>query len=181
MFSWDMAVVVGVPGVGKTSLCKNAVKKIECNYINYGDLMLEISQDQQLAQTDKEMFSLNMDLQYHIWKEAAHEISKKENVVVDLHGIDQSPKGYLISLPLEIIRPSLIIIVESYPENILFRRKNDFSKERIKDNFKSLIEHMQLLRISMTVSSVFLGSTIYLIQNNDFKVSEKELIDLLSF
>lgn len=98
-----MAAVVGVPGVGKTSLCKSAVKSLGCNYINYGDLMLEIAQDKNLADTDKEMFKLAMDLQYDIWKEAAQQISESEHILVDLHGLDQSPEGYLFSLPLEII------------------------------------------------------------------------------
>ncbi len=176
-----MAAVVGVPGVGKTSLCKSAVKSLGCNYINYGDLMLEIARDKNLADADKEMFALAMDLQYDIWKEAANIISTKEQVLVDLHGLDQSPEGYLFSLPLEIICPSRIIVVEASPENILFRRMNDFSKDRIKDDFRSLNEHMKMLRISMSISSVILGSTVYLLQNDDINKSKKELINLLSF
>ena len=176
-----MAAVVGVPGVGKTSLCKSAVKSLGCNYINYGDLMLEIARAKNLAETDKEMFALPMDLQYEIWKEAAHEISKQEHVLVDLHGLDQSPEGYLFSLPLEIICPSRIIVVEASPENILFRRMNDFSKDRIKDDFRSLNEHMKMLRISMSISSVILGSTVYLLQNDEINKSKKELINVLSF
>lgn len=181
MVSWNMAAVVGVPGVGKTSLCKSAVESLGCNYINYGDLMLEISRSKNLADTDKEMFALPMDLQYEIWKESAHKISKTEQVLVDLHGLDQSPEGYLFSLPLEIICPSIIIVVESSLENILYRRINDFSKDRIKDDFRSLADHMKMLRISMSISSVILGSNLYLLQNNQIDKSKKELIDILSF
>jgi adenylate kinase len=180
MVLWNMAAVVGVPGVGKTSLCKSAVKSLDCNYINYGDLMLEIARDKNLADTDKEMFELAMDLQYDIWKEAAQQISELEHVLVDLHGLDQSPEGYLFSLPLEIICPSRIIIVEASPENILFRRRNDISKDRIKDDFKSLTEHMKMLRISMSISSVILGSTVYLLENDEISQSKRELINLLS-
>ncbi len=176
-----MAAVVGVPGVGKTSLCKSAVKSLGCNYINYGDLMLEIARGKNLADTDKEMFELSMDLQYDIWKEAAHIISNKEQVLVDLHGLDQSPEGYLFSLPLEIVCPSTIVIVEASPENIFLRRRNDFSKDRIKDDFRSLTEHMNMLRISMSISSVILGSTVYLLQNDEINKSKKELINVLSF
>jgi adenylate kinase len=175
-----MAAVVGVPGVGKTSLCKSAAKSLGCNYINYGDLMLEIAQDKNLAETDKEMFALDMDLQYDIWKEAAHKISETAHVLIDLHGLDQSPEGYLFSLPLEIICPSRIVIVEASPENILFRRRNDFSKDRIKDDFQSLDDHMSMLRIAMSISSVILGSTVYVLQNDEITKSKKEFIDILS-
>lgn len=180
MVSWNVAAVVGVPGVGKTSLCKNVAEKIGCNYVNYGDMMLEISQKEGLAQTDKEMFSLDMNIQYHIWKETAYEIAKMNNVLVDLHGLDQSPEGYLFSLPLEIICPTRIVIVESSPENILFRRRNDSSKDRIKDDFKSLKQHMSMLRISIAISSVLLGSTFYLLQNNEINISKMELAKILS-
>ncbi|MDP2837338.1 MAG: AAA family ATPase [Methanobacteriaceae archaeon] len=181
MISWNMVAVVGVPGVGKTSLCKSAVKSLGCNYINYGDLMLEIARDKNLAKTDKEMFTLDMELQYNIWKETAHKINETKHVLVDLHGLDQSPEGYLFSLPLEIICPSTIIIIEASPENILFRRRNDFLKDRINDDFRSLTEHMKMLRISMSISSVILGNTVYLLQNDEINKSKKELINLLSF
>lgn len=180
MVSWKVAAVVGVPGVGKTSLCKNVAEEMGCNYVNYGDLMLEISQKNCLARTDKEMFSLDMEIQYHIWKEAAHKIAKIEHVLVDLHGLDQSPQGYLFSLPLEIICPTRIVIVESSPENILFRRQNDFSKDRIKDDFKSLKEHMNMLRVAMSISSVLLGSTLYILDNDDINISKSELYKILS-
>ncbi len=172
--------MVGVPGVGKTSLCRQVAEEIGCNYLNYGDLMLQIAGDQNLAHSDQEMFALDMELQYHIWKEAALKISQCHNTLVDLHGLDQSPQGYLISLPLEIISPTLIIILESSLENIFQRREKDFSKERIKDDFRSLEKHMQMLRTCMAVCSVMLGSTVYILQNHDFDKSKKELIDLLS-
>jgi adenylate kinase len=180
MVSWNITAVVGVPGVGKTSLCRQVAEEIGCNYINYGDLMLEIAVDQNLAHSDQEMFALDMDVQYHIWEEAAHKIRDQDHMLVDLHGLDQSPEGYLISLPLEIISPSCIVIVESSLENIMFRRKKDVYKERIKDDFRSLSDHMQMLRTSMIVCSVFLGSTVYILNNENLKQSKIEMVNLLN-
>lgn len=179
MPSWDIITVVGVPGVGKTSICKEVSQKIGCSYVNYGDLMLDIACNKDLAKSDQEMFSLDMDLQYNIWKEAANIISEKEHVIVDLHGLDQSPKGYLFSLPIEIISPTLIVIIESSLENIILQRNADIAKERLKDNFKTLNEHMQMLRVSMAVTSVILGSNLYLINNYDLDNSKHEFINLL--
>ncbi|MCK9152225.1 AAA family ATPase [Methanobacterium alcaliphilum] len=179
MPSWDIAAVVGVPGVGKTSICEYVSRKIGCQYINYGDLMLDIARDENLAETNYQMFSLDMELQYHIWKEAANIISEKEHTIVDLHGLDQSPRGYLFSMPIEIISPTLIVLVEANPENIILQRKADSSKNRIKDDFKSLKIHMQMLRVSMAISSVILGSGLYLLKNNNLNDSQKELTNLL--
>ncbi|GAB6055761.1 adenylate kinase [Methanobacterium movens] len=180
MISWNIAAVVGVPGVGKTSLCHVAAREIGCEHLNYGEIMLEIARAKNIAHSQKEMFAQDLDVQYHIWKAAANEISKHQNILVDLHGLDQSPEGYIISMPLEIISPDLIVILDSSPEKILNRRQDDKSKERIKDDFKSLIAHQKMLKMSMVICSVFSGSLVYHLENNDFETSKKDLIDLLS-
>lgn len=95
---WNTVVVTGVPGVGKTSLCRMVSDTLGYNYINYGDLMLSIAESRGLASTDLQMFSLDMDVQYNIWKDAALKIKDVDRVLVDLHGVDQSSIGYIVSL-----------------------------------------------------------------------------------
>ncbi|MBU4535046.1 MAG: AAA family ATPase [Euryarchaeota archaeon] len=180
MLSWNIAAIVGVPGVGKTSLCHVVAREIGCEHLNYGDLMLEIAREKNIAHSKTEMFAQDMTVQYHIWKAAANEITQHQQVLVDLHGLDQSPEGYIISMPLEIISPDLIVILDSSPEKIFHRRQKDRSKERIKDDFKSLVSHQKMLKISMTICSVFSGSLVYHLENNDFDSSKRNLIDLLS-
>ncbi len=174
-----MAAVVGVSGVGKTSLCQAVTREIEYNHLNYGDLMLEIARDKNLAYTQKEMFALDIDTQHIIWKEAAIKINKQDHALVDLHGLDQSPQGYIISLPLEIISPDIIIVVYSSPEKILLRRAEDKSKDRIQDDLKSLSFHQKLLQTTMSVCAIFLDSMIYFLNNKNFDSAKEELISLL--
>lgn len=180
MVSWNMAAVVGVSGVGKTSLCQAVVEKTGYKHLNYGDLMLKIAQYKNLANNQKEMFALDMDSQYLIWKEAALEISKQDHILVDLHGLDQTPQGYLLSLPLEIISPDIIIVVDSSPEKILFRRAKDHSKDRIKDDLKTLKSHQKMLKTSMAVCAIFSNSMVYFLKNNDFDSAKEELISILA-
>lgn len=179
MVQWNLAAVVGVPGVGKTSLCRQAAKDLECTHVNYGELMLEVARQKGLASTDSEMFSLDIDVQYQIWRTAAEEIKGMSNVLVDLHGVDKSQIGYIISLPIETIFPDIIIIIESTCINIMERRHNDPSKRRIIEDIKSIKEHMKLLRSSIATCSVILGCTFTVLQNDDFDECLDELVDIL--
>ena len=175
---WNVVVVTGVPGVGKTTLCRRVSDYLGYNYINYGDLMLEIARSKDLASTDSEMFNLDIDTQQIIWKGAALKIKDMDHVLVDLHGVDQSPIGYILSLPIEIISPDIIVVIESSKDNILQRRHKD-TKERIIDTINSLTEHMIMLRISMAVCSAILGCNLAVLENDDFEDCLTKLKNLL--
>ena len=165
---WNVVVVTGVPGVGKTTLCRRVSKDLGYNYVNYGDLMLDIAISDDLASTDSEMFSLDLETQHRIWKGAALKIKGMNRVLIDLHGIDQSSIGYIISLPIEIISPDIIVVIESSKDNILQRRHKD-TKERIIDTIKSLKEHMGMLRTAMASCSAILGCNLMILNNDDFE------------
>ncbi|WP_414469083.1 AAA family ATPase [Methanobacterium sp. ACI-7] len=176
---WNIAVVTGVPGVGKTSLCRKVSEELGYNYVNYGDLMLSIAESMDLASTDIQMFSLDIEIQYKIWKNAALKIKDVENVLVDLHGVDQSYIGYIISLPVEIFQPDIIVIIEAKKENILLRRNMD-TKERIIDTYKSLNEHMEILKTTMASCSAILGCNLAILENNDFQKCLNDLKNILN-
>lgn len=165
MVRWNLAVVVGVPGVGKTSLSHQAAQSLGYNHINYGELMLQLAKKREVASTLEEMFQLPLDLQHIIWKKAASLINDQQDVIVDLHGLDRSSKGYLISLPLEILSPQIIILVEASYEDIIQRRINDQSKSRPLEDIK---EHMILLRVAMANCSALIGCPLVILENNDF-------------
>lgn len=171
---WDTVVVTGVPGVGKTSLCKIVAEDLGYNYINYGDLMLSIAESKDLAYTDTEMFSLDMEIQYTIWKETALKIKNKKKVLVDLHGVDQSSIGYIVSLPIKIFEPDIILIIEASMDNILWRRSKD-AKKRIIDSISSLDEHMHILKITMSSVSAIIGCNLKIVKNDDFNSCLEEM------
>ncbi len=175
---WNVVVVTGVPGVGKTTLCRRVSEDLGYKYVNYGDLMLDIAKSKDLASTDFEMFKLDIDTQQEIWEGAALKIKEMKGALVDLHGIDQSPIGYILSLPIEIISPDIIVVIESSRDNILQRRHND-TKERIIDTIKSLKEHMGMLRTSMAVCSAIMGCNLIILNNDDFEDCFVKLKNLL--
>lgn len=175
---WDVVVVTGVPGVGKTSLCTEVSKEFGYNYVNYGDLMLSIARHRGLATTDHEMFSLPIDLQYEIWMSTALKIKNLKNVIVDLHGVDQSDIGYIISLPVKIVYPDIILVIEASEDKILFRRHKD-PKERIDDSLNTLKQHKNILRTTMAICSVIYGCNLAILKNDNFDDCLMQMRNLL--
>ena len=180
MVHWNLAAVVGVPGVGKTSLCRRASESLGYTYVNYGELMLELACERDLAHNLSELFKLNINIQHEIWRAAALKIKDKYNVLVDLHGIDHSKSGYILSLPIEILKPDIIVMIESSYDNIILRRQMDIlKKQRIIENLKVFTEHNNLLKDSMAVCSVILGCNFIILDNNNFDNSLHQLKKVL--
>jgi adenylate kinase len=175
MLLWNRVAVVGVPGVGKTTLCKAINKKLGYHYINYGELMLEIAIEKDLAHTMEFMLQLKPELQFQIWESAAFSILNVKNLLIDLHGVDLTREGYLISLPFEIIPPEIIIIIEASYDEIFQRRCKDVVKNRVLEDYKSVKEHMSLLKYSMSSISTILGSNLMILKNDDFQTCLKHL------
>jgi adenylate kinase len=179
MIDWNIAALVGVPGVGKTSLCKIAARDLGYLHVNYGELMLDISMSQDLASNQDEMFNLDIEVQQSIWKAAANQVlemkKSSKKILLDLHGVDRSEIGYIVSLPIEIIQPEMIIIVESSYEKIIMRRNLDKLRIRILDDLKSFKENKQILRMSMMACSVIYGSCVNFLENDNFESSLLEL------
>jgi adenylate kinase len=170
MARWNLATVVGVPGAGKTSLSRQVAASTGYRYINFGELMLDFAKKEPIS-TQDEMFQLPLDIQYKIWGEAANSIKDKENILLDLHGLDRSAQGYLISLPLDILKPQIIILVESTYYNIINRRVKDRHRKRPLTSFKCLKEEMELIRSIVTVASAMVGSYFVILKNDDFDES----------
>jgi adenylate kinase len=72
---------------------------------------------------------------------------------------------------VEILKPDIIILIESSYEQIISRRINDPERTRPVQDWKSLKEEMELLKISMAVCSVLLNSCFVILENDVFDES----------
>ncbi|PTD94296.1 adenylate kinase [archaeon SCG-AAA382B04] len=176
-----VAVLTGVPGVGKTTVTEKALENIQKDYkiVNYGDKMLEVAKKRDLVEDRDQMRKLDPKTQRDIQGQAGEEISEmaeNQPVIVDTHSTINTPDGYLPGLPEWVLRPlnpELIICVEADSEEIIGRRKKDSDiREREIESKEKLEEHQFMNRSATAAYSMISGATVKIIKNHDGGLEE---------
>lgn len=174
-------ILVGIPGVGKTTLLTKMVDILKDHHknvivINYGSLMFDIAKENGLEDRDL-LRKLSVTEQQRLQKLAAETIAthEEEVVIIDTHAFINSPEGYYPGLPehvLKIIRPSNFVSVAAKPEEIYNRRMKDDSRNRDKitiDNIKKELDYQSGM---ISACAVITGSPVRHVLNGEGKVEE---------
>lgn len=178
-----LAVVTGVPGVGKSTVVKLALERLkevglEYELINYGDVMLEIAREEVGVKDRDEMRKIKYEIYRRIQEGAAERIAnlaKEKPVLVDTHCTVKKPEGYFPGLPkwvLERLNPRVLIIVEASPEEIAKRRSRDASRRRDEELSEEISEHQQMNRAAAMAYAMMTGATVKIIKNREGRVDE---------
>ncbi len=187
-----LVVVTGVPGAGGTTITQKAMEKLSeegINYkmVNFGTVMFEVAQEENLVEDRDQMRKLDPDTQKRIQKLAGRKIAemvKESPVVVDTHSTIKTPKGYLPGLPVWVLNelnPDIIIAVETSGDEILIRRLNDETRNRDLETTAGIEEHQIMNRAAAMTYGVLTGATVKIIQNknNLLDYAVEELISVL--
>lgn len=168
-----LVVLTGIPGSGSTTILNKTLEKVDYLHLNYGDVMTQIALDEGIVENRDQLRKLSPDTQKEIQKLAAAKISEQAqdgNVIVDTHCTISTPKGFLPGLPkwvLEELNPDLFILIEADPDEIIYRRLNDDSRERDIEKAKDIQLHQELNRAASMAYAVLTGATVKIIQNHD--------------
>lgn len=170
-------IITGVPGVGKTTVVNEALKKIkeegvEYKSINFGTFMFEVAKNDNIIEDRDQMRTLDRAVQKRLQQRAAQAISHiPGNVLIDTHASVKTPKGYLAGLPEWVLReimPDHIILVETDDDQILLRRMTDDTRSRDKEGSRSIAEHQQFNRSIAAAYAMLTGCTVKIVINADF-------------
>jgi len=170
-------IITGVPGVGKTTVVNEALKKIreegvEYKSINFGSFMFEVAMNDKIVQDRDQMRTLDRAVQKRLQQRAAQAIAQVPgNVLIDTHASVKTPKGYLAGLPdwvLREIMPDSIVLVETDDDQILMRRLTDETRSRDKEGARSIAEHQQFNRSIAAAYAMLTGCTVKIVINADF-------------
>ena len=171
-----MVIVVGVPGVGKTSVINEAKKylKYEFKVVNTGDIMFELAKEKyNINNRDEIRKKLTFEQQKEIQKEAIKrikEMEKENDIILDTHLVIESYEGYIPGMLreyAEILKPDGIAVIISDPDKVFVRRLKDIQiRGRDIENLKR-IEIQQNLTIYFTTIFMFEYSTIVEVINNE--------------
>jgi adenylate kinase len=183
-------IIVGVPGVGKSTIISNATTTLEkkgttVSRVVFGSVMFE--EAKKLGINDRDQIrKQTIDVQQRLQNMTADHISSLNDsiVVVDTHLFIKTQSGYYPGLPMNLIlklNPERLILITANSEEILNRRKNDSTRTRdliSEDEIKRDIE----VSLSMISSlSILTGAPFEIIYNHDNMIDSATslLVELL--
>jgi len=174
-------VLVGIPGVGKTSLLTMIVdilksKNIQVKVISYGTLMFDIAKENGLQDRDG-LRKLPISEQQNLQKIAAEKIATltEDIVIIDTHAFITSTEGYYPGLPeyvLKIIKPSNFISVAAKPEEIYNRRMQDETRNRDNITLINIRKELEYQTGMISACAVITGTPVRHILNDEGKIDE---------
>jgi adenylate kinase len=174
-------VVVGVPGVGKTTVVTEAVRLLkgagrDAEIAVFGTFMLEEASKLGIRHRD-DMRRLPIEAQREIQSKAARMIAQisTEVVFVDTHAFIRTPSGLWPGLPrhvLEELQPHLFAVVEATPEEILNRRSRDAGRRRDLVDTRGVEEELVMTRAFIAAASVLTGAPTLTVLNREGRAGE---------
>ncbi|MGN0175439.1 adenylate kinase [Methanobrevibacter gottschalkii] len=183
-----LVVLTGIPGSGSTTLLNKALEEVDYVHLNYGDIMTEIAIKENIVHDRDSLRKLPAETQKEIQAKAAKEIkqrSENDNVIVDTHCTINTPSGFLPGLPnwvLEQLQPDLFILIEANPDEIIFRRLNDDTRQRDLQKVKEIQLHQEMNRATSMAYATLTGATVKIVENHDNHLdsSVSKLVDVLN-
>lgn len=175
------AIIVGIPGVGKTTVITRAAellssKKRKATVVTYGTLMFEEAKKLGVKSRD-DMRRLPVAKQKKLQETAARRIAKMRDavVIVDTHLFISTQEGYYPGLPMRLITimdPTNLIMVAADPQQIAERRKNDPTRQRDAASPEAIKNDLDFSKMMLASCSILTGAPFAIVTNDDGRVEE---------
>ena len=174
-------VIVGIPGVGKTSLITKIAELIKqknktVSVHSYGTVMFEEAKKMGIKNRD-ELRTLPIEKQKELQKIAAETISNLSDdvIFIDTHAFISTKAGFYPGLPnyvIQIIQPTNFIAISASPDEIHNRRMKDGTRERDPISIEDIKKELAVQDAMLSSCSVLSGSPMKVIFNHEGKIEE---------
>jgi adenylate kinase len=164
-------VIVGVPGVGKSTVVAKAKEAVSGSAVQvFGTAMFDEALRLKWVKHRDEMRKLPVEKQKKLQEAAAARISRGRGKVVfiDTHLFIRTPEGFWPGLPLRVIepmKPTHLLLVEASAKEILARRKKDTTRYRDEITEREVSQELELARAFLTAASLVSGAPMTFIHN----------------
>ena len=174
-------IVVGIPGVGKTSLVTKVVELIKAknktaSVHSYGTVMLELAKDFGVKDRD-ELRTLPVEKQKELQRLAAEKLASLNDdvIFVDTHAFISTKAGFYPGLPnhvIQIIEPTNFIAITASPDEIHNRRIKDETRNRDTISIEEIKKELAVQDAMLSSCSVLSGSPMKVIFNHEGNIEE---------
>ena len=184
------AVIVGIPGVGKTTVISKVEKILEekgmkVDTVVFGTLMFEEANKKGVQNRD-EMRNLSILDQRNLQEDAAKRIARmKENIVIiDTHLFIRTSEWYYPGVPMNvtnIIKPTHLLLIVADADEITMRRQADKTRPRDLPSKEDLQNEIDISKMMLITSANLTGSPFTIIENsnNDAKKAAQDIVRIL--
>jgi len=175
------AVIVGIPGVGKTTLITRAAEilnqKRKTTVVIFGTVMFEEAKKKMGLKNRDELRRLAVEDQRRLQDLAAQRITEMNDdiVIIDTHLFVNTDEGYYPGLPmrlLSIMKPTNMVMVAADPSEIAERRKSDQTRQRDIASAENIQKELDISRVMVASCSILTGAPFAIIMNNDGQMGE---------
>jgi adenylate kinase len=176
------AIIVGIPGVGKTTVITRAAellnkKRKTTTVVVFGTVMFEEAKKKLGLKSRDDMRRMPVEDQRRLQEMAAQRIAemKDDIVLVDTHLFINTGEGYYPGLPmrlLNIMKPTNIVMVAADPGEIAERRKTDQTRQRDMATAENIQKELDISQVMVASCSILTGAPFAIIMNSDGRVDE---------
>jgi adenylate kinase len=176
------AIIVGIPGVGKTTVITRAAellnkKRKTTTVVVFGTVMFEEAKKRLGLKSRDDMRRMPVEDQRRLQEMAAQRIAemKDDIVLVDTHLFINTGEGYYPGLPmrlLNIMKPTNIVMVAADPGEIVERRKTDQTRQRDIATAENIQKELDISQVMVASCSILTGAPFAIIMNSDGRVDE---------
>ena len=181
-------IIVGIPGVGKTSLVTKVVELIKAknktaSVHSYGTVMLELAKDFGVKNRD-ELRTLPVEKQKELQRLAAEKLASLNDdvIFVDTHAFISTKAGFYPGLPnhvIQIIEPTNFIAITASPDEIHNRRIKDETRNRDTISIEEIKKELAVQDAMLSSCSVLSGSPMKVIFNHEGNIEEAANLSLI--
>ena len=169
-------IVVGIPGVGKTTVIEKMTylsrqKNIEANHVVFGTVMMK--EAERMGVTDRDQIRMmSLEEQRELQALAAQRISKLRArlLIIDTHLFIKTHEGYLPGLPLDILKtvtPTNIVLVDASTADVMARRAKDLTRRRDVQANEEVEMDRRVALAMISATGVALGIPFAVIENRE--------------
>jgi adenylate kinase len=176
------AIIVGIPGVGKTTVITRAAellnkKRKTTTVVVFGTMMFEEAKKKLGLKSRDDMRRMPVEDQRRLQEMAAQRIAemKDDIVLVDTHLFINTGEGYYPGLPmslLNIMKPTNIVMVAADPGEIAERRNTDQTRHRDIATAENIQKELDISQVMVASCSILTGAPFAIIMNSDGRVDE---------